>query len=297
MITIGLMCACIFANAQCSELFISEYVEGAGNNKAMEIYNPSLNPINLSAYRIVRYSNGSSVPSDSFQLSGTINPGQAWVVVNGQTVNQQNSPACDTALQALANQLGGAYPDPMYMNGDDAVCLVKVGTTRVIIDIFGKIGEDPGTCWTDVFPYTDIAGAYWTKDHTMQRKATVMQGVMVNPSAFNPTLEYDSLPEGTWTGLGTHTCNCPTGINEFATNVQLSIFPNPSANGMVYINASASITQIQIINTLGAIVDVITVANQTKNTIVNTSAYTKGLYTIKVIFGTSGFLTNKITVQ
>jgi predicted extracellular nuclease len=26
---------------QCSDLFISEYVEGSGNNKALEIYNPT----------------------------------------------------------------------------------------------------------------------------------------------------------------------------------------------------------------------------------------------------------------
>jgi hypothetical protein len=31
--------------AQCSDLFISEYVEGSGNNKAIEIYNPSTNSI------------------------------------------------------------------------------------------------------------------------------------------------------------------------------------------------------------------------------------------------------------
>ena len=33
-------------NAQdCSELFISEYVEGSGNNKALEIYNPTTTSI------------------------------------------------------------------------------------------------------------------------------------------------------------------------------------------------------------------------------------------------------------
>ena len=36
--------------AQCNELFISEYIEGWSNNKALEIYNPTANPINLSGY-------------------------------------------------------------------------------------------------------------------------------------------------------------------------------------------------------------------------------------------------------
>jgi hypothetical protein len=44
--------------AQCSELFFSEYVEGYANNKALEIYNPTDDAINLSGYSIARFSNG-----------------------------------------------------------------------------------------------------------------------------------------------------------------------------------------------------------------------------------------------
>jgi hypothetical protein len=32
-------------------------------------------------------------------------------------------------------------------NGDDAVALYKVSTASYV-DIFGRIGEDPGTAWT-----------------------------------------------------------------------------------------------------------------------------------------------------
>ena len=50
-----------FLNAQdCSDLFISEYVEGPANNNGIEIYNPTNNSIDLSSYTINRYSNGSS---------------------------------------------------------------------------------------------------------------------------------------------------------------------------------------------------------------------------------------------
>ena len=44
--------------AQCDELFISEYVEGYSNNKALEIYNPTSEAINLSEYSVGRFSNG-----------------------------------------------------------------------------------------------------------------------------------------------------------------------------------------------------------------------------------------------
>ena len=51
----------------CSDLFISKYVEGSYNNKALEIYNPTSNDITLDgAYDLVRYSNGAgeSIESD-----------------------------------------------------------------------------------------------------------------------------------------------------------------------------------------------------------------------------------------
>ena len=47
----------ITANAQCSDLFISEYSEGSNNNKAIEIYNPTQSAIALNNnYRLIRYS-------------------------------------------------------------------------------------------------------------------------------------------------------------------------------------------------------------------------------------------------
>ena len=47
-------------HAQCSELFISEYVEGYSNNKGLEIYNPTSEAIDLSEYSLARFSNGAT---------------------------------------------------------------------------------------------------------------------------------------------------------------------------------------------------------------------------------------------
>ncbi len=71
------------AQTDCSELFISEYVEGWSNNKALEIYNPTANPINLSGYFVARYSNGSTTAtvSNAVQLSGTVQPYDVYVAV------------------------------------------------------------------------------------------------------------------------------------------------------------------------------------------------------------------------
>jgi hypothetical protein len=58
-----LLFLCVFTfldlSAQCTELFISEYLEGSNNNKALEIYNPTNQRIALSAYTVGRFSNGS----------------------------------------------------------------------------------------------------------------------------------------------------------------------------------------------------------------------------------------------
>ncbi len=48
-------------NAQvCSDLFISEYVEGPAQNNGIEVYNPTNATIDLAGYSINRYSNGNS---------------------------------------------------------------------------------------------------------------------------------------------------------------------------------------------------------------------------------------------
>lgn len=68
---------CASINAQsCSELFISTYVEGSGNNRAIELYNPTANAIDLSGYSVGRFSNGSTsftpvqLPNDMIQPYG-----------------------------------------------------------------------------------------------------------------------------------------------------------------------------------------------------------------------------------
>ena len=171
------------ANAQCNELFFSEYVEGSGNNKALEIYNPTGNPINLGEYRMIRYSNGSLVPADN-EIQPL--PGNAVVPAKGVYVIAVNltdpngtgqTAPIDPALQAKTDTLlsNGCAPDPgnirtMCFNGDDAITLEKnVGGTWQIIDIFGCIGEQPlnstGTAnptagWTDIEPSSSMPVGY-----------------------------------------------------------------------------------------------------------------------------------------
>lgn len=293
--------ACLAANAQCNELFISEYVEGTGNDKAIEIYNPTNGAIDLTGYSIARYSNGSttSTAGGVLNLTGTIGAHSTFVIVNGQTTVESGgtSPAVSPALQAYATpngQLDHVYPAPTYMNGDDAITLEKNG---VKVDIFGKIGEDPGTSWSTAFPFTDAQGTWITKDYTLQRKATVNGGVTVNPTTFEALVEYDTLAQDTWTGLGTHTCSCPVGINEIDNSVSVIVYPNPSNNNFFNVSSSETIKVIELYNVVGQQV-IQKEGNKTDKQIkIETGNLAKGIYTVKVLFANNKTSVVKISIQ
>lgn len=240
-------------NAQdCSDLFFSEYLEGSGNNKGVEIFNPTNEIIDLSKYWVVRYSNGSATYTTGgvTQLTegGFLLPYKTFVLVNGQTTSSESSPACDPAMQALANMLDHNYPAPTYMNGNDAIALLKSEDRKlenaVAVDLIGEIGlgaliKDE-TGWSDIKDTTatyhldsatmiqgkvinyivqdlDTEGKNfgpfwlsWTSNHTLVRKPSVKEGVKANPSPFVVTVEWDTATGGSnqWDSLNAHTCDC-----------------------------------------------------------------------------------------
>jgi hypothetical protein len=285
----------------CSELFISEYVEGSGNDKALEIYNPTGNAIDLTGYRIERFSNGdaTSAAGGVLNLSGSIAPYSTFVIVNGVGVTSTatgSSPAATPALQDMADLLDGAYPAPTFMNGNDAIALFNGST---MIDLLGKIGDASmvsSQSWSDAFPYDGSAGAWWTKDQTLFRKASIKVGVSVNPDPFIVTAEWDSLPKDTWTGLGSHTCDCLAGVKELTSNASFVIYPNPSADGSFTVNASEQIQSIEVMNVVGQTMAEEVINTYSKSKEVQTSL-PKGMYVVKINYLNGTFSQTNLVIR
>lgn len=241
--------------ANCSEVFISEYVEGSNSNKAIELYNPTSQPIVLDgAYSMGRERNGNGVPM-LMAITGTIAPFDVRVFVldkrdpNGTGVEVP----VDLDLQAKAdtfiNPIYDEFNSPMYFNGDDAFFLVKNGNT--IIDLIGRSGEDPGNGW---WVPGDPLTRWWTVDQTLIRKSDIQHGVFENPAVFDPSLEWDSLPNNTFDNLGAHLCVCGTvSVNEIKQH-EFSIFPNPVLAGQFAVRTSYDMTAISLYSSDGRLI-------------------------------------------
>lgn len=201
----------VAASSVCSELIISEYIEGSNLNKVLELYNASSVPINLSSYTLKVFSNGSIFPSNTLNLSGTLAPQSTYVVANS---------AATAVILALTNTTSNICS----FNGNDAVVLFK---NNVGIDAVGIVGIDPGFSWL-------VPGGS-TLNYTLTRKNTVS-----SPSTDWSVVQnqWNVLPIDDVTNLATHNIICgPQASFTYSTPVcenYAVAFTNTSFNATTY---------------------------------------------------------------
>jgi len=154
----------------------SEYVEGSGSFKALEIY--ALAPSSLEGCELQTYFNGKLEPS-RLVLHGSLAQGSVQVLCSSALATAQPN-LCDRSTS-------------LTFNGDDALALSCGG---VLLDVIGQIGVDPGDAWAD--------GA--TADHTLRRRCSVTVGRRDGSQSFEPDPEWLVFGVDTFSDLGAHDC-------------------------------------------------------------------------------------------
>ena len=183
-IALSLVAFSATAYANCSDIYISEYLEGSAYNKAIEIFNPTNHVIDLSDYQLELYSNGRALSADATLvevLSGTLTTKDVYVLANPQASIEILDKTNTTSLT-------------IRHNGDDAYILRKISTNEVV-DSFGRVGEDPGSAWSDE--------EATTKDATLVKKEGVCGDSVVDDS-FSPSTYFTSYEKDNISFLGAH---------------------------------------------------------------------------------------------
>jgi len=126
-------------------LIISEIIEGKNNNKVIELYNASNEPVTLSQYTLLTI-NSFSDTNGPLQTDRVLEPGQLFVVCN-PGIEEGYESVCDLLDIKAAN-----------FNGDDPIVLFRDGELGPagspngdeVVDAFGKIDEKPdNSIWSD----------------------------------------------------------------------------------------------------------------------------------------------------
>ncbi|MFT5184312.1 MAG: hypothetical protein ACI84C_001442 [Flavobacteriales bacterium] len=175
----------------CTDLFISEYIEGSSNNKAIEIYNPTPFDINLAPYVLSTYNNGAIMPTNQLNLTGTLASGDVYIIAHSSSSPQILAEADQTAAVT-------------WYNGNDAIVLYNDGE---LIDIMGVIGEYPDLAF-DVNGTSEAMAEY-----TLVRNVLVTEG---STDWSQGTFQWDVHPLNTFDFIGSHT-TVPCNFDETPT--------------------------------------------------------------------------------
>ncbi|MFT4924464.1 MAG: endonuclease I, partial [Phenylobacterium sp.] len=163
----GLGC---FGEAACTpskHVIITEYIEGSGNNKLIEVSNLGDTTVDLheEGFRLSTYANGRITRSGTEKLYGILVPGSSLVIYNA----------------GAADEFKREYPQGIpsnvtFFNGDDALVLTTNGQ---VVDSFGQQAVDPGSEWTDA-----SNANFTTKNSTLRRADDVTTGDLAYADAF-----------------------------------------------------------------------------------------------------------------
>lgn len=180
------------------ELMISEYVEGSGNNKYIELFNWTGHDINLGIYKLRIYINGATAFDHELALSGSLTNGQTFVIANKFADKWSGTPDMtdDTVLT---------------FNGNDVIELV---VDNIVVDTIGTVGDS-----------SDFA-----KDLTLRRKP------WRRPSDSWVPDQWYICPLNDVSGIGIHDWMSESGKPDTNSTALPVDYPDGSDGSSVYIS-------------------------------------------------------------
>lgn len=232
-------------------LIFSEYVEGSANNKALEIFNPTANDVDLADYSVALYANGSATPTQSLQLTGILPSGQVYVIANS---------SASAAVLAVADITSAVCS----FNGDDAIALLY---QNLPTDIIGEIGIDPGGQW-------GLPTGGGTADNTLRRIPTVTAPESDWSIA---EFQWNDFDQDDFTDLGD---GITTGVADRG-NAKLLLLPNPTRDGF-RINWAAPV-YVRVLAPSGTVV--MELGKVAQDTFIATDHMARGVYIVEVSNG------------
>lgn len=169
-----------FSTTASADLLITEYIEGGGFNKAIELYNSGDAAQSLNGYKLVRYKDGATTTTEMVAFADQEIPAKGILVV-------RHADAVLNLDASVTSMVGG-----LQQNGTDAVALLNGDT---VVDIVGAVPTPKD----------------WGKDVTLRRSDTASS--MVAKDTFDEN-DWTSQPKDTVDGFGCIGDNACTFVTE-----------------------------------------------------------------------------------
>ncbi|MGS0689560.1 endonuclease [Shewanella sp. 30m-9] len=169
-----------FSTTASADLLITEYIEGGGFNKAIELYNSGDAAQSLNGYKLVRYKDGANTTTEMVAFADQEIPAKGILVV-------RHADAVLNLDASVTSMVGG-----LQQNGTDAVALLNGDT---VVDIVGAVPTPKD----------------WGKDVTLRRSDTASS--MVAKDTFDEN-DWTSQPKDTVDGFGCIGDNACTFVEE-----------------------------------------------------------------------------------
>lgn len=195
------------------DLFISKYIEGSGNNRALEITNLTGHEVDLQGYRLGIQMKGSVYYfAEALELEGVVPHGQSFVAIN---------PNANLSCYTTSNAKIQSAAPALQFTGKN---YVELNFKNFTVDAIGTKGEDNANA-----------------DKSLYRLASITE-----PNTTFALSEWQSYPIDYCQDLGVLT------TQEFVAKAHTQIYPNPVFD-ILNIKSDTKISQFQILDTSGRV--------------------------------------------